>query len=242
VNDMEEIWRRFRETADDDLRNDLVVHYSPLVKFVVGRFRSQLPDHVDQHDLTSEGVIGLINAVERFEPGRGLQFSTYAVPRILGAIKDSLRSSDWVPRSVRDELKKVERARAELEGESGTPPADAEVAAKLGITVNELRALEDNRTSSRVRSLDEVTWEPEGLTPAGGGDDRDEELDEISELAVGAIRRLPERDQVVLSLYYFEQLSLGEIGQVLSVSESRVSQLKSRATRGLRDLLAAEAV
>jgi RNA polymerase sigma factor FliA len=210
---------------------------------VVGRFRAQLPDHVDQHDLTSEGVIGLINAVERFEPGRGLQFSPYAVPRILGAIKDSLRSSDWVPRSVRDELKKAERARAELEEESGTPPTHAEVAAKLGISVNELRALEDNRTSSRVRSLDEVTWEPEGLTPAGSsGDDLDEELDEVSELAVEAIRRLPERDQVVLSLYYFEQLSLGEIGQVLDVSESRVSQLKSRATRGLRQLLAAEAV
>ncbi|WP_148572572.1 sigma-70 family RNA polymerase sigma factor [Nocardioides caldifontis] len=236
---MDEVWLRFRETNDDELRNDLVVHYSPLVKFVVGRFRAQLPDHVDQHDLTSEGVIGLINAVERFEPGRGLQFSTYAVPRILGAIKDSLRSSDWVPRSVRDDLKKAERARAELEDEVGRPPTDAEVAERLGTTVKELRALEDNRTSSRVRSLDEVTWEPEGLAPAGGGgEELDEDLEEVSELAVEAIRRLPERDQVVLSLYYFEQLSLGEIGQVLGVSESRVSQLKSRATRGLRDLLA----
>ena len=238
MNDMDEVWLRFKETGDDELRNDLVVHYSPLVKFVVGRFRAQLPDHVDQHDLTSEGVIGLINAVERFEPGRGLQFSTYAVPRILGAIKDSLRSSDWVPRSVRDELKRAERTRVELE-EDGRPATDAEVAAKMGITVKELSALEDNRTSSRIRSLDEITWEPEGLAPAGaGGESAADELEEVSEQAVEAIRRLPERDQVVLSLYYFEQLSLGEIGQVLKVSESRVSQLKSRATRGLRDLLA----
>jgi RNA polymerase sigma factor for flagellar operon FliA len=238
MSDMDEVWRQFKDTGDDELRNDLVVHYSPLVKFVVGRFRTQLPDHVDQHDLTSEGVIGLINAVERFEPGRGLQFSTYAVPRILGAIKDSLRSSDWVPRSVRDELKRAERTRAQLD-EDGRPATDAEVAAAMGITVKELKALEDNRTSSRVRSLDEITWEPEGLAPAGpGGDSAADELEEVSEQAVEAIRRLPERDQVVLALYYFEQLSLGEIGQVLKVSESRVSQLKSRATRGLRDLLA----
>ena len=237
MNDMDELWQRFRETSDDDLRNDLVVHYSPLVKFVVGRFRSQLPDHVDQHDLTSEGVIGLINAVERFEPGRGLQFSTFAVPRILGAIKDSLRSSDWVPRSVRDELKRVDRTRASLEDETGRPPSDAEVAAAMGLTTKELSALEDNRSAARVRSLDEVTWEPEGLAPAGGSQEDAEDREGVSELAVDAIRRLSERDQIVLALYYFEQLSLGEIGQVLGVSESRVSQLKSRATRGLRDLL-----
>ena len=123
---MEEVWLHFKETRDEELRNDLVVHYSPLVKFVVGRFRAQLPEHVDQHDLTSEGVIGLISAVERFEPGRGLQFSTFAVPRILGAIKDSLRSSDWVPRSVRDELKRIDRTRAKLEDEHDRPPTDAE--------------------------------------------------------------------------------------------------------------------
>jgi RNA polymerase sigma factor for flagellar operon FliA len=234
---MEEVWSRFKETGDEELRNDLVVHYSPLVKFVVGRFRAQLPEHVDQHDLTSEGVIGLISAVERFEPGRGLQFSTFAVPRILGAIKDSLRSSDWVPRSVRDELKRVERTRAKLEDENGRPPTDAEVAASMGLTAKELSALEDNRSAARVRSLDEVTWEPEGLAPAGVGQDDSEEREGVSELAVETIRRLGERDQIVLALYYFEQLSLGEIGQVLGVSESRVSQLKSRATRGLRDLL-----
>jgi len=237
VNDMEEVWHRFKETRDEELRNDLVVHYSPLVKFVVGRFRAQLPEHVDQHDLTSEGVIGLISAVERFEPGRGLQFSTFAVPRILGAIKDSLRSSDWVPRSVRDELKRVDRTRAKLEDETGRPPTDAEVAASMGLTPKELSALEDNRSAARVRSLDEVTWEPEGLAPAGGSREDAEEREGVSELAVETIRRLSERDQIVLALYYFEQLSLGEIGQVLGVSESRVSQLKSRATRGLRDLL-----
>jgi RNA polymerase sigma factor FliA len=234
---MEEVWHRFKETGDEELRNDLVVHYSPLVKFVVGRFRAQLPEHVDQHDLTSEGVIGLISAVERFEPGRGLQFSTFAVPRILGAIKDSLRSSDWVPRSVRDELKRIDRTRAKLEDETGRPPTDAEVAASMGLTAKELSALEDNRSAARVRSLDEVTWEPEGLAPAGGGQEDAEEREGVSELAVETIRRLSERDQIVLALYYFEQLSLGEIGQVLGVSESRVSQLKSRATRGLRDLL-----
>jgi RNA polymerase sigma factor FliA len=209
------------------------VQYSPLVKYVAGRVRSGLPQSVEQSDLISEGVIGLIDAIDRFEPERGLQFQTYAVPRIRGAMVDSLRSSDWVPRSLREKKRDIERAQAALETKLGRTPSDDEVAAELGISVAELREAYRKVSYTNVSSIDELGLGDELMpsAPDGSGDsDMGPEL-------LAAVRQLPERDQVIVALYYFEGLTLAEIGQVLGVTESRVSQLHTKVTMTLKTKL-----
>jgi RNA polymerase sigma factor for flagellar operon FliA len=207
------------------------------VKYVAGRVRSGLPSSVDQNDLISDGVIGLMDAIEKFEPERGLQFQTYAVPRIRGAIIDALRASDWVPRSVREKIRDIDGAQARLEKELGRAPNDSEVAAELEISVKDLRATYSKMSYSNVMSIDEM----------GVGDDNDTpfelpsfaDVDDIPEGFLHAVHELPERDRVVVALYYWEGLTLAEIGQVLGVTESRISQLHSRATLTLRRKLMA---
>jgi RNA polymerase sigma factor for flagellar operon FliA len=223
-------WVRFREDRDEESRNRLVVQYAPLVKYVVGRLGVRLPEHVDQQDLVSEGVIGLMDAIDRFDPDREIRFESFAVPRIHGSIIDSLRSQDWLPRRVRTEIKKIEAARSELEGKLGATPTDEQLADYLGMTPGEVARLEAKKASARMSSLDELQSvndtlpaEPEELQPDGA--------------VLEAVRKLAERDQIVIALYYFEQLTLAEIGQVLGVTESRVSQLRSKATKALRDAM-----
>jgi RNA polymerase sigma factor for flagellar operon FliA len=240
---VDEIWHRYKSTGDEDLRNRLVLQYAPLVKYVAGRVGSGLPAHVDQGDLVSEGVVGLLDAIEKFDPGRGLQFQTYAVPRIRGAMVDSLRASDWVPRSIREKIRDIERAQATLEARLGRVPTDHEVAAELGVAVAELRETYGKVAYTHVASIDELgsgdefgpTFPPGEPGPAGApgaaGDDEPHDL-------IGAVTDLPERDQVIVALYYYEGLTLSEIGQVLGVSESRVSQLHTRVTLTLRRKLA----
>ena len=231
---VDELWRRFKDTGSTELRNQLVLQYSPLVKYVAGRVRSGLPQSVDSADLVSEGVIGLMDAIDKFEPDRGWAFQTYAVPRIRGAIIDSIRAADWVPRSVRSRTRDVERARERLHHRLDRAPTDAEVCAEAGITEAELRALKDRPTNFSATD-DEELAALDDLAPAV-----DEALDDEAtrDALLGALRTLPERDQVVIALYFFEGLTLGEIGQVLRVTESRVSQLRSRATSSLREGLA----
>lgn len=233
-----DLWQEYKATRDPQLRNRLVLQYSPLVKFVAGRVRAGLPQNVDSADLVSEGVLGLMDAIEKFEPGRGLQFQTYAVPRIRGAIIDSLRAADWVPRSVRTKVRDIERAQATLENRLGRTPDDKEIAAELGISMDELRETYSKASYTGVASLDElgsaddVSVSPQGLVV---------EDDEMREALVRAVRELPERDQVIVALYYFEGLTLSEIGQVLGVTESRVSQLNTRVALALRSKLVAAA-
>ncbi len=230
---VEELWQGYKSTGDLELRNRLVVQYSPLVKYVAGRVRSGLPQSVEQSDLISEGVIGLIDAIDRFELERGLQFQTYAVPRIRGAMVDSLRSSDWVPRSLREKKRDIERAQATLETKLGRTPSDGEVAAELGISVSELREAYRKVSYTNVSSIDELGLGDELVpsAPDGSGDsDMGPEL-------LAAVRQLPERDQVIVALYYFEGLTLAEIGQVLGVTESRVSQLHTKVTMTLKTKL-----
>lgn len=229
---MDEEWLRFVETHDPALRDQLVLHYAPLVKFVVGRLGARLPSHVEQQDLVSEGIIGLIDAIERFEPERGVQFQTYAVPRIHGAIMDSIRALDWLPRRVRGQIKRLDEVRALLESANGAAPTTAELAAALGVPPQHIEELETTRAAARMRSLEEIEYGEE-LEALGTG----EEDVEMGEEMIGAVRRLPERDQIVIALYYFEQFSLAEIGTVLGVTESRVSQLRTRALRSLRELV-----
>jgi RNA polymerase sigma factor for flagellar operon FliA len=232
-SDLDEVWRAFKESGDQELRNRLVMRYSPLVKYVAGRVRPGLPQSVDMSDLLSDGVIGLMDAIEKFEPERGLQFQTYAVPRIRGAILDGLRATDWVPRAIRTKIRDVERAQVELEHRYGRTPRDREIAAELRITVPELRELYSQASYTGVAYLDEVGM---GEDP-GPTMQLDVEDTEMRAALVQAIRTLPERDQIIVTLYYFEQLTLSEIGQVLGITESRVSQLHSRCAMTLRTKL-----
>ena len=235
ADELDDLWRRFKDTGDPEARDQLVLRFAPLVKYVVGRLRSGLPANVDSNDLTSDGVLGLLDAVTKFDPDRGLQFQTYAVARIRGAIVDGLRSTDWVPRSVREKIRDINAAQATLERRLGRGPEDREVAEEMGISVAELQHLYAETSYTNLLSLEAATT---------GEDDAvrvDLDLPDAEDLPEGflrAVRELPERDQIVIALYYWDRLTLAEIGQVLGVTESRVSQLHSRATLTLRRKLA----
>jgi RNA polymerase sigma factor FliA len=245
--ELRELWRRYKDDDDQAARERLVVAYSPLVKFIAGRMASGLPSHVDEADLVSYGLLGLIGAIERYDMAREIKFETFVVARIKGAIIDELRSLDWVPRSVRSRARDIETTHAELEAELQRAPTEAELADRLSITVEELdKALLDIANSS-VLALDDL-WsyaDPEG----GGGQisilDTIEDpraIDPHSEAHTAEIKgqlaelleSLPERERLVVGLYYYQGLTLREIGEVLGVTESRVSQLHTKAMLALR--------
>jgi len=249
VGDTQTLWHEYRATRDRGVRDRLILTYAPLVKFVAGRLGSSLPSHVDEQDLVSYGLLGLIGAIERFDPDREIKFETYAIARIKGAIIDELRSLDWVPRSVRARAREIERAIVELENKLHRPPADEEIAKALGISEDEFQ---DNLTAisrSSVAALDEL-WT---ISSSGGdtvslidtlqdpnADDPSLEMTrtEVRESLATAIGKLPERERTVITLYYYEELTLREIGEVLGVTESRVSQLHTKAVLRLRGRLA----
>jgi RNA polymerase sigma factor for flagellar operon FliA len=249
--DTQSLWLEFGRTHDKALRDRLILTYAPLVKYVAGRLGSGLPTHVDEGDLVSYGLLGLIGAIERYDPTRDVKFETYALARIKGSIIDELRSLDWVPRSVRSRAREIERAIAELEAKLGVAPDDEQIAAKLGITVAELESSLTDISRSSIAALDEL-W-----SVSGDGDqvsllDTIEDtaephpaaaLDETEtrEALADAIARLPEREKLVVTLYYYEELTLREIGEVLGVTESRVSQLHTKAILRLKARLAGAA-
>jgi RNA polymerase sigma factor FliA len=230
--DLEQIWREFRSTADPGLRNRLVLQYAPLVKYVAGRLRTRMPESVDQDDLVSDGVLGLMDAIERFEPARGLSFQTFAVPRIRGSIIDGMRSMDFVPRSVRDKLRVIQRARVALEERLERVPEDVEVATEAGIPVQQLRDLLRQANSNHA-NLDDFDLADELSSAA----DHRVEQGDVNASLMKVVDQLRERDQVVIALYYYEGLTLAEIGRVLGVTESRVSQVHRRATMAMREKL-----
>jgi RNA polymerase sigma factor for flagellar operon FliA len=246
------LWQEYRQTRDRALRDRLILTYAPLVKFVAGRLGATLPSHVDEQDLVSYGLLGLIGAIERFDPDREIKFETYAIARIKGAIIDELRSLDWVPRSVRTRAREIERAIAELERTLMRAPTDAEIAAKVGITGTELEdsLTEISRTS--IAALDEL-WSPSGSgdqislidtieDQSGPNPEVSLEQTELKEALGEAISRLPEREKLVVTLYYYEELTLREIGEVLGVTESRVSQLHTKAVLRLKARLSGVAM
>jgi RNA polymerase sigma factor for flagellar operon FliA len=246
--ELRELWRRYKDEEDDSARERLVVAYSPLVKFVAGRTGARLPSHVEQADLISYGMIGLIEAMERFEPKRQIRFETFALQRIRGAIIDELRSLDWVPRSVRAKARDIEEANSRLEHELGRVPSDAELADRLSMSEEELQESLIQISNSSILALEEL-W----MTPDASGDkvslldtlederapDPQAALDtsELKDRLGEAVQDLPERETLVIALYYFENLTLREIGEVLGVTESRVSQLHSKAVLRLRSKL-----
>jgi RNA polymerase sigma factor FliA len=246
--ELRDLWRRYKDENDQAARERLVVAYSPMVKFVAGRLGAGLPSHVDDADLISYGLLGLIGAIERFEPERGIKFETFAMTRIRGAIIDELRSLDWVPRSVRSRAREIEAAQSKLEHELQRAPTEAELAAKLNMTEEELQSALLEIANSSVYALDEL-WTVSDSSgdqvslldtiADEGAADPQEALDssEIKDLLTEAIGSLPEREQLVVALYYYENLTLREIGEVLGVTESRVSQLHTKAVMRLKSRL-----
>jgi len=237
THDVAEMWNEYTSTRDLELRNRLVLQYSPLVKYVVGRVLSGLPSSVDQADLLSEGVIGLMDAIEKFEPRRGLQFQTYAISRIRGAMIDSLRATDWVPRSVRDSIRAIERAQVALEVRLGRTATDAEIAHEMKISVPDLQAIYTKASYTSLGSLNEL----EGVGELAALSTDVLEDDEARAAVMHAVQDLSERERILIALYYFEGLTLSEIGRVLGVTESRVSQLHTKTALALRAKLVAAA-
>ena len=248
-DDLQNLWLDYARTRDKGLRDRLILTYAPLVKYVAGRIGSGLPAHVDEGDLVSYGLLGLIGAIERFDPERDIKFETYAIARIKGAIIDELRALDWVPRSVRSRAREIERAITDLEARLGRAPTDEEIAAKIGISPEELEDSLTEISRSSIAALDEL-WT---VSSTGGdqialidtiedteGPDPQLELSqtETREALGEAIARLPEREKLVVTLYYYEELTLREIGEVLGVTESRVSQLHTKAILRLKAHLA----
>jgi RNA polymerase sigma factor for flagellar operon FliA len=239
VDETQALWQAYRASRDQETRDRLILTYAPLVKFVAGRVGASLPSHVDEQDLVSYGLLGLIGAIERFDPDREIKFETFAIARIRGAIIDELRSLDWVPRSVRTRARQIERAIAALEKELMRAPTDEEIAKKLGISHDELEESLHEISRTSVAALDEL-WSPSGTgdqvslidtieDDSGPDPEASLEQTEIREALAEAISELPEREKLVVTLYYYEELTLREIGEVLGVTESRVSQLHTKA-------------
>jgi RNA polymerase sigma factor FliA len=239
-----ELWGDYKQHRAPEARERLILHYAPLVKFVAGRVASGLPQSVDQADLVSYGIFGLIDAIEKFDPSRGFKFETYAIARIKGAIIDELRSIDWVPRSVRAKARAIERAYSKLENELRRTPDDAELARELGMDESELARTLSQISFVGLVALDEILaagGERPGLGMAGGtavagAHDPVEafEVDEMKMLLADAINRVSDRERIVLTLYYYEGLTLAEIGDVLGVTESRVCQIHTKGILQLR--------
>ena len=245
------IWDDFKRTGDLGLRERLILHYSPLVKYVAGRVRVGLPGALDSADFVSSGIFGLIDAIERFEPHRHVKFETYAIARIRGAIIDELRALDWIPRSLRQKAREIEQASVRLEQEFGRTPSESEIARELGIGLGELRQIFSKLSLVNVAALDELLSLP---TQSGDriplmetledGDAPDPvalfEVQETRALLARAVNSLPDRDKTVVTLYYFEGMTLAQIGEVLGVSESRVCQIHTKAVLTLRGKLSAK--
>ncbi|MBM3269112.1 MAG: FliA/WhiG family RNA polymerase sigma factor [Candidatus Sericytochromatia bacterium] len=240
--DTTELWQKYAANPDPKTREKLILQYAPLVRYVVGRLAVTLPPTIDQEDLYGYGLIGLIQAVEKFSLDRGVKFETYAIIRIRGAILDELRSQDWVPRSVRSRTRDVSEAMQALEAELGRPATEEELAGKLGVSAADLAHIMAQETSPFL-SLDElvqvsddgqsITW-LDTMADDRPGPAAMLEEQEFREQLAAAIDALPEREKILLALYYQEGLTLKEIGLVLKVSESRVCQLHTQAALRLR--------
>ena len=245
---LRELWQDFKKTGEGALRERLILHYSPLVKYVAGRVGVGLPPNIEQADLVSYGIFGLIDAIQKFDLERAIKFETYAISRIRGAIIDELRAIDWIPRSVRYKAREVEKAYAALEARLHRTPTEPEVAEELGIGLEELHQIFSQVSFVNVIALDELL--------SVGGERGDKlslvdtledtkaedpvqafETEETKFLLAKAINTLPEREKIVVTLYYYEGLTLAEIGNVLGVTESRICQMHTKAVLQLRGKL-----
>ena len=243
-----DLWFRYKRATDQAAREELIRKYAPLVKYVAGRLAVGMPPSVELDDLVGYGVFGLMDAIEKYDLSRGNKFETYAVARIRGAILDGLRSLDWAPHSVRQKARELERVYGQLEAKFGRPADDREVAETLGVTLQTL-----HRTLNDIQGVGLLSLED--LFPADNGrgtghlsadtlrDDRVAQPESVAEvndrkrILADAIRNLPEKERLVVSLLYYEELTAKEISEILNVSQSRISQLHSRAILRMRGRL-----
>ncbi len=235
MKDMDKVWQEYQKTKSPQLKEKLIVEYAPLVKYVASRLSLMLGQYIDFDDLVGYGVFGLIDAVDKFDYDKGFKFETYASLRIRGAIIDNIRKLDWVPRSVRQISKDVEKAITSLEMKLGREPNDKEIAIELCVSEDEVRDMIKKASVSSLVSLDEFSEQNNGQVNISSGDKEsfspEGELSkkEIKEMLVSALETLTEKEKIVINLYYFDELTLKEISKVLDVSESRVSQIHSKA-------------
>jgi len=244
MSQLDGLWERFKASGDDDARERLILHYSPLVKYVAGRVGTGLPRSVDQNDLASYGLFGLIDAIDKFDLERGFKFETYAINRIKGAILDELRALDWVPRSVRSRARRIEQSIADLEHKLQRAPSEEELATDLEMDIEDFRdalaqigrsgiaALDEFVSSDSQTSMGEMIADPRGLSP-----ESEFQAEETRRSLADAINRLPNRERLVVTLYYYEGMTLAEIGDVLGVTESRVCQIHAKTMMSLRNRL-----
>jgi len=240
-----ELWKRYTETKSDLVKKEIIVQYLGLVKFVISRMFSHLPSYLSQDDLENTGIIGLIDAIDRFDPGRGLKFETFAVPRIRGAILDELRSYDFLPRSVRSRVKEVQEAMRTLEKMLHRSPTEEEIAQKLDISIEKYRKILASMSPIRFLSLSDVLDRgDEGRVATNLASENYHnqertavERHEMKRILVSAIQNLPKNERLTITLYYYEEMTLKEIAVVLKVSESRVSQIHTQALIKLRSSL-----
>lgn len=242
-------WADFKVYKSPDSRVELINHYSYLVKITAGRLVTSLPGGLDREDLVGAGVIGLIKSVDQFDPTRDVKFETYAIALIRGAILEMLREEDWVPRSIREKLKALDRTMMSLETKLGHPPSDHDVAEAMGLSIGEVSELMVRMGRTNIYSLDDILGTSdsedhihfvelivdENASPSG-----EVEGKEIRRILAAGVDKLPERERLVVALYYFEGLTFKEIGKVLGVSESRVYQLHSQAMTRLRTFMRQE--
>lgn len=238
-----EMWKSYAETKSPMIREKLILEYSPLVKFVAGRLSIYFGSYVEYDDLVSFGVFGLIDAIDKFDVTKGVKFETYASLRIRGAVIDNIRGLDWVPRSLRQKSKEIEKAYVELENQLGHAATDREVADKMGIPVEELSKVLNEVNASSMMSLDEFLEQNYEIGVDGNNVLKDSipenyiEVNELKEILGDSISKLPEKEKKVISLYYYEELTLKEISAIMGVSESRISQLHTKALLRLRGKL-----
>ena len=235
--DVTDLWYQYRDTKSVEVRNQLAEHYLPLVKIVGGRLAVSLPPHLDKDDLLSSGFFGLLDAIDRFDISRNIKFETYAGVRIRGAMIDDLRAKDWIPVTMRQKIRRYEQAVYKLETELGRSATDAELAEELEISVSELNALAGQCNAATVIPLEEYlqtdTAEAVDANPADSI-----EFLELKDMLAHAIDRLPEKERLVVSLYYYEEMTLKEISLVMHLSEARISQLHTKAIMKMRSYLA----
>lgn len=240
----EELWDDYQKTKDPAIREYFIKQYAPLVKYVAGKVAVGMPSNVEFDDLVGFGVFGLLDAIDKFDPAKNVKFKTYAVTRIRGSIFDELRSIDWVPRSVRQKTREIEDAIVHLESKLGRTASDTEIAGSLGVSDADFQQTLYKISGTSIMSLNDVWYSGDDSERISVGDSIESpsslnpdvivEREEIKRVIVEAINELPEKEKMVLVLYYYEDLTLKEIGQVLNVTESRVSQLHTKANLRLR--------
>ncbi len=244
--EVDSLWDQFKRTRDPKVKEQIVLKHVNLVKYVAGRMMFTLPPSVDSDDLESAGIMGLIDAIDRFDPKYGVKFESYAIPRIKGAMLDELRKLDWIPRSIRSKTRDLEKVIREIENIKGGPATDEEIASKMNISMNDYFDLLREVSAVSLMSLDNIIYDEEG----GKGElhevieDKSEpepddaiNKDELKDIIMKSIDDLPETERLVIALYYYEELTLKEIGQVLQLSESRISQIHTKTILSLRGKL-----